>query len=249
MSFQITEPRGMPGVFRNGWSLFLAAFSSLWMLALAAGLLSSWFGVYSELHPEVLEGASFGMLALSLISTLLGTLLTMIMLRRLDNLARGLLADIDDEFNVAMRAFLPFCLASLLYGLGMVIGLFVLIVPGIFVMVAFGFYAMFMVLEGQGPIKSLEASFRLVEGQWWYAFGFVLLLIVAAVLIVTVLVVPAAVVTEILGWEQGLFGGMAEIVFGGLLNMVLEPLGLAMTLSMYYELLARKPRIPAPEEG
>ncbi|MDH3400969.1 MAG: hypothetical protein OEM03_08365, partial [Chromatiales bacterium] len=90
MSFQITEPRGILGVLKNGWLLFKAAFSSLWMLALAAGLLNSWFGVYSDLHPEVLEGGSFGMLALSFVSTLLGMLLTMIMLRRLDNIARGL---------------------------------------------------------------------------------------------------------------------------------------------------------------
>jgi len=248
MSFQITEPRGTVGVFKNGWSLFMAAFSSLWMLALAAGLLNTWFSVYSERHPEVLEGASFGMLALSFVSTLLGMLLTMIMLRRLDNIARGLLADIDDEFNVAMRAFLPFCLASLLYGLGIVIGIFVLIVPGVFVMVAFGFYAMYLVLEGRGPIKSLTASFRLVEGQWWYAFGFMLLIIVAAVVVISALVVPAAVVAEIIGWDFSVSGGLAEIVLGGLLNMVLEPLGLALMLSMYYELRARKPRIPVQDD-
>ena len=247
MSFQITEPRGTVGVFKNGWSLFMAAFSSLWMLALAAGLLNSWFGVYSDLHPEVLEGGSFGMLALSFVSTLLGMLLTMIMLRRLDNIARGLLADLDDEFNVAMRAFLPFLLSSLLYFLACMIGLVVLIIPGIYVGVAFGFYSMYLVLEGRGPIDSLAASFRLVEGQWWYAFGFMVLLVVAAVVTITALVVPAAVVAEILGWEQGLFGGMAEVVFGGLFNMVLQPLGLALTLSMYYELRARKPLIPAPD--
>ena len=240
MSFRITEPRGMLGVFNNGWSLFVGAFPSLWMLALVAGLLSTWFGVYSELHPEVLEGESFGILALSFVSTVLGTLLMMIMLRRLDNIASGLLADMDDEFNVAMRAFVPFFLASLLYGLVVVLGILVLIIPGIFVLVAFGFYSIFVVLEGKGPVKSLEASFRLVEGQWWYAFGFMVALVVAAVLCVTALVVPAAVLAEILGWEQGLFGGMAEVVFGGLLNMVLEPLGLALTLSMYYELRARK---------
>ncbi len=247
MSFQITEPRGIPGVLKNGWLLFKAAFSSLWMLALAAGLLNSWFGVYSDLHPGVLEGESFGMLALSFVSTLLGMLLTMIMLRRLDNIARGLLADLDDEFNVAMRTFLPFLLSSLLYFLACMIGLVVLIIPGIYVGVAFGFYSMYLVLEGRGPIESLAASFRLVEGQWWYAFGFMVMLIVAAVVTITALVVPAAVVAEILGWEQGQFGGLAEVVFGGLFNMVLQPLGLAMTLSMYYELRARKPRIPAPD--
>jgi len=107
---------------------------------------------------------------------------------------------------------------------------------------------MYLVLEGRGPIKSLEASFRLVEGQWWYAFGFIVLLIVGAVVIVSAPVVPVAVVLEILGWEQAFSGGIAEIVFGGLLNMVLEPLGLALTLSMYYELRARKPRIPAPDD-
>jgi hypothetical protein len=248
MSFQITEPQGTLGVFKNGWSLFVAAFSSLWMLALAAGLLNTWFSVYSELHPEVLEGESFGMLGLSVVSTLLGMLLTMIMLRRLDNIARGLLADIDDEFSTAVRAFLPFCLASLLYGLGMVIGIFVLIIPGVFVMVAFGFYAMYLVLEGRGPIKSLEASFRLVEGQWWYAFGFMLLIIVAAVVVISALVVPAAVVAEILGWDFSGSGGLGEIVFGGMLNMLLEPLGLALMLSMYYELQARKSRIPTPDD-
>lgn len=248
MSFQITEPRGMLGVFKNGWSLFVAAFSSLWMLALASGLLNSWFGVYSEMHPEVLQGESLGMLALSLLSTLLGMLLMMIMLRRLDNIASGLLPDLDDEFNVAMRAFLPFCLASLLYGLGVVLGIIALVIPGIYVAVAFGFYTIYLVLEGRGPIESLKASFRLVEGQWGYAFAFMVLIIVAAVTLVTALVVPFAVVSEILGLEQALPGGMEDLVFGGLLNMVLEPLGLALTLSLFYEMRARKAGLPTPAD-
>lgn len=247
MNFQITEPRGMLGVFKNGWSLFAAAFSSLWMLALAAGLLNSWFGVYAEMHPEVLQGDSLGMLALSLLSTLLGMLLMMIMLRRLDNIASGLLPDLDDEFNVAMRAFLPFCLASLLYGFGVVLGIIALVIPGIYVGVAFGFYTVYLVLEGRGPIESLKASFRLVEGQWLYAFAFMVLVIVAAVTLVTALTVPVAVVSEILGWEQVLPGGMADLVFGGLLNMVLEPLGLALTLSLFYEMRARKAGFPSPD--
>jgi len=107
---------------------------------------------------------------------------------------------------------------------------------------------MYLVLEGRGPIKSLEASFRLVEGQWWYAFGFMLLIIVAAVVVISALVVPAAVVAEIMGWDFSVSGGLAEIALGGLLNMVLEPLGLALMLSMYYELRARKPRIPVQDD-
>lgn len=240
MNLNVAEPQGISGVFRNGWSLFKTGFSSLWMLALAAGLLNTWFGVYTEYHPEVAGGASLGILTLSLLSTGLGGLLSLIMLRRLDNLARGLLVDLDDEFNVAIKAFLPFVLASLLYGLGIVVGAIVLIVPGIFILVAFGFYSMFLVLEGRGPIKALEASFRLVEGQWWYAFGALLLILVVAVTLVVLCVLPVALLLEGEGPAAFMSGWAADIAFGGLLNMLLEPLGLALSLCLFYELKARK---------
>jgi hypothetical protein len=69
-----------------------------------------------------------------------------------------------------------YILASLCYGLSIVGGVILLIVPGIIFAVALGMYPYFIVDKEMGPLESLKASRALTRGSRWqlFVFGFVI---------------------------------------------------------------------------
>jgi len=251
MNIITKEPQGLLGIVRSGIRLFNAAFKENWLLALGAGALGSWWGSYAQGLGEdaltQLDRAPTWVILLAAASNIGATLLTLVMMRRVDNRARGLLPDLPDEIYIALHALPGFLLASLVYAALVVLGLIVFIVPGLLLMVYFGFYGYAMVLEERGPFRSLGQSFRLVEGQGAHPF-------LACLLVLALVVAIAVPVFLALGsLFMGLQGGVAaagfptwplEALFGAAGNAMLEPLGIAMSLSIYYELRVRKKAAP-----
>lgn len=61
-------------------------------------------------------------------------------------------------------------IATLLFILLVAVGS-LLIIPGIYFVVAFPFYHQAIVYRNAGIIESLQESFRLVRGHWWHVFA------------------------------------------------------------------------------
>jgi len=74
---------------------------------------------------------------------------------------------VRDLFNCLPR-FLSYFISSILYGLIIVAGLLLLIVPGIIWAVRFQFYPYYIIEKGLGPVESLKMSFRISSGQAWH---------------------------------------------------------------------------------
>ena len=92
--------------------------------------------------------------------------------------------------------------ASLIVLLVVLLGLFALLVPGIWLAVALALTTPALVLERLAPVAAMRRSFALVRGQWWRTAAVVGLGIVLAVGIVLIVVVPAtalALATDGLG--------------------------------------------------
>lgn len=92
--------------------------------------------------------------------------------------------------------------ASLLVLVVVLLGLFALVVPGIWLAVALALTTPALVLERLGPVAAMRRSFTLVRGQWWRTAAVVGLGAVLAIGIVLVVVVPAttlALATDSLG--------------------------------------------------
>ncbi len=67
----------------------------------------------------------------------------------------------------ALRKYLPVLLAGIIGGILFLLGLVLLIVPGIIVIVWLAFYSEFIVLEDDGPLRSLASSRLLVKWHFW----------------------------------------------------------------------------------
>jgi len=73
--------------------------------------------------------------------------------------------------------FFQFFLASLVVGLLVILGTILLILPGIYLIVAYTFTVPFMVDRKLGFWEAMETSRKVISKRWFSFFGFVLLLI------------------------------------------------------------------------
>lgn len=67
--------------------------------------------------------------------------------------------EVADMFN-NFRPFLSYFVASFLYGLAVLIGLFLLILPGIFIAIRFQFFPYFILEEGDRSLDALRKSYK-----------------------------------------------------------------------------------------
>ncbi len=77
-----------------------------------------------------------------------------------------------------LRYFFPLFIVALLTGLGVMIGLFFFIIPGLFLIVRWVIAAPAAVIEREGPTHSIGRSADLTRGHRWAVFGLVLLYLV-----------------------------------------------------------------------
>ncbi len=81
-----------------------------------------------------------------------------------------------DILDVKWGAFFMYVLASIVSTVVIVLGYFLLIIPGLYLTVRLGLFAFAMVDEGLAPMDALKRSLALTKGRFWPLFGFSLVL-------------------------------------------------------------------------
>ena len=72
--------------------------------------------------------------------------------------------------------FLSFSVASILYGIIVVVGLLLLVIPGIIWSIKYGLFRYLIVDKGMGPIEALKKSAEITKGSKWNLFLLAVLL-------------------------------------------------------------------------
>lgn len=119
-------------------------------------------------------------------------------------------------------------------GLGAVLGLLLLIVPGIYLFVRWYFTVQAVAVEGARGLDALRRSAVLVEGRWWRVFGCVLLLTLVCVLPIVVFVPLGQLAGYLSGYEA------ATLVGDALGDVFFFPLSGVMIGLLYFDLRARR---------
>ena len=100
------------------------------------------------------------------------------------------------------KTLLHFFIAGLLYNLMVGVGLVLLIVPGIYLAIRFGYFGYLIADKNLGPIDAFKESTKLTRGVKWqlFKFGFLLGLIniagFLALIVGLVLTVPTSIVAN-----------------------------------------------------
>lgn len=178
LSFSIGEAFGF------GWSKTKSNLIFLIGLVLIIGVINAFPGV-------VVSAGGKDAVALAFVVRIIGWVLQMIV--TLGSLA-VMLALVDgkkpsyEDLWTNVSKVLNYIVAGILYGVIVVVGLILLIIPGIYFGLKFMFYGYAIVDKGMGPIEALKYSGKLTSGVKWKlillhfaSFGVALLGVIALV--------------------------------------------------------------------
>jgi uncharacterized membrane protein len=77
-----------------------------------------------------------------------------------------------EVFEFDWKTFGLYVAAAILTMIATAVGFVLLIIPGIILMVRFGFFAFALIDEGLGPVESIKRSLSLTKGRFWRLLGF-----------------------------------------------------------------------------
>jgi hypothetical protein len=89
---------------------------------------------------------------------------------------RGQPLRVAEALQRAFTRFFPLIALSILFGLGIMIGMMLLIVPGFFLLCMWAVVVPVCIVEGLGPTASMSRSSELTKGYRWQILGLLLLL-------------------------------------------------------------------------
>jgi len=102
---------------------------------------------------------------------------------------RGRPAGLADAFAGFTLAFLPLMTAGLVIGAFTLVGIILLILPGLYLAVAYMFTYLLIIDQKMDFWTAMEVSRRVVTAQWWRVFGLVVLAVLFALLGLSLLLV------------------------------------------------------------
>jgi len=145
-----------------------------------------------------------------------------------------------ESLAFAARRALPLLWVAVLVYVLATLGLFGLVVLGIFLWVSWAVAVPALLVEDARGFSALGRSRELVKGRWWSTFGVVvvssiLVGVVTGLLTAALLIVPAALFSDDLG-VAAVGNGLANIVG----QAVTTPIQAAVVVLLYYDLRVRK---------
>jgi len=148
-------------------------------------------------------------------------------------------ADWRSSLMYALRLTPSLLLLTLLYALGVVLGMLLFILPGIWIYVAWAFATPALLVEGLRGREALTRSFRLVKGRWWRTFG---VLVVGFILAAIVSTVAQAVflIGIVVGEDNDTLVLVLSAIAGTVSLAITTPFQAALLAVLYFDLRVRK---------
>ncbi len=163
---------GILGTSLSAWPRLMFAFGPIYALQVLPTVLQGQMG-----QPH--GAAVWGALAAPLFGLVIGIVCSGALTIVAEDVLNGGQPRILSSIKCGVRRFLPLLGACSLAGLALVLGLVLLIVPGLIVATWYFVVVPVCVLEGLGPTDSLRRSAALSRGVRWRLFGLAVILAVA----------------------------------------------------------------------
>ena len=165
-------------VLDEAWTLFTRFFLRFFVLALVVfAAVNLLFALIVEAISSDNGGRAFWLAILGLATAVVGTtwLQGAFVFAVQDARDGSFDATLGEVFSRVSPSILPLLVAGLLAGLGIVAGLVLLVIPGLFLMTIWAVIAPVIVLERRPPLGSFGRSRELVRGHGWTVFGIVVI--------------------------------------------------------------------------
>ncbi len=138
-------------------------------------------------------------------------------------------ADLGGAINEAIGKLAQLIVGFLLYVIAVIVGLCLLIVPGLYVAIRLGFVLYGIMIDDLDAVASLKSSWNLVGGRWWSVF-------VAQLVPAICFIVPVLLISFFIGVTLGPKSVVIATVFGALVGLVATPFLVTYYTKLYLRL-------------
>jgi len=248
-----TEPGSIGHTLDAGFKLYFVSFKQVLVLSILAALSVAVPMLAAVLAIPLFSGESQAPGALFIAVFVIGVLVAMSLylwfyiaaMCRIGGIAYGRILSLGACLSTGLRRLIPVILASLLYGLAMMGGLILFIIPGMILWLSLAFYALCIVLEGDGILESLRHSHRLVWGNWWRTAIIGTVVFVVYYVIYLAIEIPFVLVDQVLfesepGDLPGFVQAMLSMLGSTLSTVITFPLMTSVFVAVFHDLKLRK---------
>ncbi len=168
-------PLTISGILKDTWQLYKSSFKytipPAFIIAIVH-IVPYLYGFIGFYHTTDDGGLTFSWLALCIYVVLLivEAFFVAVLLYTMHSVATEQKVNYQAAFDLAKSELFSLYLSMLLYFLAVNIGVFLIIVPGIFAAILFSMFLPYIILERQKIVQSFDSSARLVWGHWWQTF-------------------------------------------------------------------------------
>ena len=224
----------LSGVLDEAWRMYKAHARHLLAIAfiiyLAAAVIAALFA---------LAGGTIGVVLGALVQIVAAFLLQATLVKAVQDVRDG---RADLSISETVSAATPYigsvALASILAGIAIVIGLFLIIVPGLYLITIWAVIVPVIVIERSGALASFGRSQQLVRGRGWHVFG--------TLVLVYVIMLVASIILGLIfsALPHSLSNGLSSIISGTLIAPFL-----ALVVTLVYYRLAGDSQVRTPPGG
>ena len=158
---------------------------------------------------------------------------------RAESIARGAKVTNSAALAIALKRFFVLLLAVVCFAIVLMLGLLLLLIPGLILLISMIMYSVAIVLDGKGVTGSLSYSHSLVWGNWWRTSA--LLTVGAIVIYVMFLIVDIGIVltAQFLALDP-ITRLLIMFVSNAFVTLLTTPFFNALMLEIYRDLKLRK---------
>lgn len=151
-------------LLRFGWEKTKENWKVLFVVAIMTIILNA-----AEFFvPESGIGSDLLIVVLNTLFIALSVAATKLLLNIVDGKSKGL----NDLTTLSFMTYMKFIGGTILYILLVMLGLLVLVLPGIYLAVRYQYYSSFIIDKNEGVIEALKHSSDITAGVWWKVFGY-----------------------------------------------------------------------------
>lgn len=241
-----TAPQTIGRVLDAGTKLYLASFSRVVALALVAqfAMFVPQIFVHALSTGTSMTAGSLSMMGIAVLAVIVGVGPYLAVVLRSWRIANGDDMPAGDAVRSGFRRIPRVILAGIFYGLVVILGLVLLVIPGIYMAGALALFLAPLLFENAGARASLSRSRELMRGHWWRGST---VLAVPLILVTVVLIVVQLLPLFIFGMEisSGDFKPtplmeLLSSAVGMFLNGLLAPWSIGVMIALYNDLRLRR---------
>lgn len=239
------KPQDIGGILDAGFRLYARGLKGVLLLTFMSSLISVLPSVVMGFLPMMgqdmgnIMRVAIAMVVLVPLYILVTLSIMAAVIAKLAARAEGRSLGMGEAIRHGLRVFLKVLASGILYGLAVIGGFVLLIIPGVYISLALmlGMYA--IILDNLGPLEALRRSHHLVKGNWWRTAVVITIPMMIYGSLIFGLQVPLAFAA--MSFQNNILLSTLITQLGNLImGTLLSPMIYAVTICLYRDLKLRK---------